>query len=615
MSAASPRTGRLLAVAAAAGACAGLFDLARAAAVRPSSLGELLGHGTLLVGLWVLASAGTAAALLLLLPRPHRAWLGVLAPVLAVCLASTPLRDASWWVLAVLAAAVVAAVRFRDRAIPGEGLLVAWPTWVVVVAIAAAAAVGSWRLNDRRPARGEPDGDPANVLLISIDTLRADRLGVYGSAAGLSPNLDGLATDGIVFDHATAPIPLTGPSHVSMLSGLAPLDSGVQRNGQRIDPELELLPTVLAARGYRTGAFVSGFPLGHASLGMTRSFATYDDDFDGRATRDTFLSRSPLGRLARRMLRRLAPGEPAVEREAVDTTERALAWLDRGGDEPFFAFVHYFDPHVPYTPPPRFLESMPGYAGPVDGEWYGKSAAWKTARTADPLDVQRLVALYDAEVASVDHEIGRLIERLGSLGQLANTLIVVTADHGESFGEHGVWFDHMTLYETDLHVPLIVRLPGSHLAGTRVAGQVEIVDVAATVLDGLGLEAGLLPGASLLEGLAAGEAQARPGLHFAESEHFRRTGRVSYSVSDGRLKLIWNSAHWEDTRFFAAREELYELDADPGEAEDLIDPGPPELPALREELGGFIARQLEIGGETDIDPAVLEQLRSLGYVD
>jgi arylsulfatase A-like enzyme len=606
------RIGRLLGLAALAGLAAGLADAARAVAERPAGAAELAGHVSALAALWVGASVVVAALAWLVLPR--RPLLAPVAPLLGLLGARALIQDASWIVLGALVLLPLLVLRLGTRPLPAERWLGAAGTWVAAVVAAALLLVVVWRVSDGRPERGPERGDPPNLLFISIDTLRADRVGAYGNDRGLTPTLDALAADGIVFEHATAPIPLTGPAHVSMLTGLSPLETGVQWNGQQVDPGADSLPILLAEQGYRTAGFVSGFPLTHASLGMTRAFGHYDDDFDGQAVRRAFLGRSPMGRLLNKSLRRWRGARPPIERSAADTTDRVVEWLGDATDGPFFAFVHYYDPHAPYTPPARFVRDA-AYDGPVDGEWYELGGKAKSARIRESRDVARMVGLYDAEVASVDHEIGRLLERLRELGQLERTQIVVTADHGECLGEHGVWYDHVTVYETDLHVPLIVRLPDARLRGTRVAGLVETVDLAATMLDGLGLPEGLLPGDNLLHGLDGGAASVPPELLFAQTELSRRTGRVSYSVSDGRRKLIWNSAYWEDTRYFPVSEELYDLDLDPGETQNRIVAGVDGVETLKEALGRRIARHLEAAGVAEIDPEVLEQLRTLGYVD
>src|SRR5947208_5051882 len=285
-----------------------------------------------------------------------------------------------------------------------------------------------------------PSGKPAqNVVLITIDTLRADHVGAYGWTRARTPTLDALAREGVVFDRAYAAAPITLASHASILTGRYPPGHGSRDNGIRVSATVATLATELRARGFSTAAFVAAFPLDH-QFGLDRGFDVYGDR----------LGHEPDGR-------------PANERPASQVIDDAVAWLrlhaarlppDRPAPpaRPFFLWVHVFEPHAPYGRP-------------------------DTGRPA--------IDRYDDEIATVDREIGRLVKVLGPAAN--DTLIVAAGDHGEAFGEHGEFAHSIFVYDTTLRVPLIVKIAGGR-AGRRVGDPVSLVDVAPTVMRALGGE-------------------------------------------------------------------------------------------------------------------------------
>ena len=236
-----------------------------------------------------------------------------------------------------------------------------------------------------------------HVLLITIDTLRADHVGAYGAPGARTPVLDGLARDGVRFERAWAPTPITLPSHASLLSGQYPPSHGARHNGIAIGAAVPTLATTLKEAGFATGAFVSAFPLDRR-FGLARGFDVYDDE-----------------------LPRSEDGRPLNERPGAETVTRAIAWLSAHGDARVFLWVHLFEPHAPY--------GVPG------------SGASAEARYAD-------------EVATADREVGRLTGALGD--RASSTLIVATADHGEAFGEHGETGHSLFVYDSTLRVPLLL---------------------------------------------------------------------------------------------------------------------------------------------------------------
>jgi arylsulfatase A-like enzyme/cytochrome c-type biogenesis protein CcmH/NrfG len=410
--------------------------------------------------------------------------------------------------------------------------------WAVPPSVTAAA-----------PAGGRP-----NVLLVTIDTLRADRLGCYGRAPAMTPILDGLAARGARFATAVAHVPLTGPSHASILTGLNPLGHGVRDNGGYALPEgARTAAEDFGKAGYRTAAFVSGFPL-NRRFGFDRAFDVYDDHL-------------PKGDDPRRALH--------VERFADATTDAVLRWLDpraaSAEGRPFFLWVHYYDPHAPYEPPPRFA-----------------------ARFAD--------APYDGEVAFVDEQLGRLLKRLEERGDLARTVVLVTADHGESLGEHGEQSHGLFVYDATIRVPFVVSGPsiGSGRAPETIARG---IDVLPTLLDYAGIARRPdIEGRSLRPAIEGRDMSDAPA--YAETLYPQR-------------ELGWAPLFaWRTSRYKfieAPKPELYDLAADPGEAVNRAASENARLVPMRDALRAALARPVPDAAAA-LDPEAAERLRALGYV-
>lgn len=401
-----------------------------------------------------------------------------------------------------------------------------------------------------------------NLLLVTLDTVRADRLGAYGYAAAETPALDRLAREGVRFNQAISAVPLTLPSHATILSGLTPPHHGLRNNGGGQFPQnRETLATRLSGDGYRTGAFIGSFVLDRR-FGLARGFDVYDDKIE----------RDPN-----------APGALEAERPGSAVVDLALDWLEKAaqqGDRPFFAWVHLYDAHAPYTPPEPYL-----------------------SRHRD--------ALYDGEIAFVDAQVGRLLEFLDRHRLAKNTVVAVVADHGESLGEHGELTHGLLLYEPTLRVPFIVRAPGLLAAGRRVKSPVGVVDLAPTLAGLLRRDFGkstASPSAEPVDGrdlsaiLQSGKETAEGDL-YAETEYPRTFGWSGlYALRRGRLKYI-----------AAPRAELYDLSKDPDETTNLLerDNRRSDLEArLKQEQQGFLP-PAPAAGRTDDTVA---KLASLGYV-
>lgn len=438
-----------------------------------------------------------------------------------------------------------------------------------------------------------PPPPPPNIVVITMDTTRADHLGAYGYARAKTPAIDALAASGVRFDHAWTVSNNTLPAHVAVLSGLQPQRAGVPRNGHKLPSGTPWAPEALQAAGYETAAFVSASALS-AKLGLDRGFDVYDDSFDVKE-------------LDQR------------QRHGDDTTDAALAWLAQRGDKPFFVWVHYFDPHYPYTPPAPY-DSMygVGYSGPADGSLEYLLQVWgrggKEKIETSLADRQRMIDLYDGEIAWLDTQLARLFAGVDEGGRGQDTLIILTADHGESLDEHDYLFDHGEyVYEPSLHIPLIVRPPlRQGVSPAVVDTAVQNVDVASTALAMAGLPTAALDGQPLMA-LLPGQAPAAVDRAFAEScrpwqIERRHKGwknlHKAQAVRDGDLKLI--ATPYQD------KLELYDLSADPGELRNISAERPEDTKRLAELLETWR------GGAVDIavpDAENMERIKALGYVE
>jgi arylsulfatase A-like enzyme/Tfp pilus assembly protein PilF len=398
-----------------------------------------------------------------------------------------------------------------------------------------------------------------NLLLVTIDTVRSDRLGCYGYRSIHTPYIDRLAAEGVRFQTAVSPVPLTLPSHCTILTGTYPTNHGVHDNvGYRLPESRTTLAKILKAQGYETAAFIGAYVL-NSRFGLSQGFDEYDDRIAGS---------SPSG---------LIVNLNSVERPAGEVVTRALAWLNARTRSRFFVWIHLYDPHDPYEPP-----------SPFRSEYKDRP--------------------YDGEIAYADHELGRLLEFLKQQKLYENTVIVLLSDHGESFGEHQEWTHGYFIYDTTLLVPLIIKPIDKGLAGRTVTEQVSLVDVAPTVLQLLDLErTAEFQGRELLE-LMRGRNRNRPGLAYCESY---------YPAQFGWSPLL--AIRREDAKYIhAPKPELFDLRRDPGEQTNQV----AQRSALANELKATLSRMISTYSDRSADRAArmklnsrqLDQLRSLGYV-
>ena len=453
------------------------------------------------------------------------------------------------------------------------------------------------------PRAAAPAGAP-NVVLVMVDTLRADHLSCYGSTAVRTPHIDALAADGMRWANTFAQASWTRPSVATILTGLYPSSHGAVHKADRLPDRVDTLAEVLGRAGYHTVGFAD-----NANVSQAFNFQQGFDEYHYLAPDFFFAASEPAAQLAlysglrlvrERFLAHYVDVHHYYQPAEVVTAE-VRRWLDRGArDEPFFLFAHYMDPHDPY------------FAHPFNGEGYARVAH----PNPPPALAERLHRLYEGEVAYLDEHLGVLFDDLRRRGLYGRTLVVLTADHGEEFHEHGGWWHGTTLYDEQIHVPLIVKPPGAHGPGPaggagRVLDELATsLDIAPTILAAAGLKVPkTLPGHALP--LDGGAAPAREST-FAEED---LEGNVLQAVRTREWKLI--TANEGNPRGLAP-EELYDLPHDPGERQNVVASAPGDAAdRMRAALGRSVLEARQHGGASEqagVDAATRARLKSLGYI-
>lgn len=445
---------------------------------------------------------------------------------------------------------------------PGPGIL------IIVFAAAAALCVLSWFI--LRPGKAPSQKvlgmwkdlgvEKPNIILVTLDTTRADRLACYGYSGVKTPTLDALAGRGVLFEQCASSSPLTLPSHSTIMTGMYPTYHGVRLNGNTaLSEEQTTIAEVLAGRGYQCGAFIGAFVL-DGRWGLKQGFHHYDDTFDLKQYKHLDLG--------------------AVQRPGNEITDAALAWLDGRKDEPFFAWVHFYDPHSPYEPPEPFFSE------------YNTSIAGR----------------YDGEIAFMDSQIGRLESWLETNGLVKNTIVVLIGDHGEGLGSHGEGTHGYFIYDYAVHVPFLVVTPLKGLSGVRVSSQVRAADVFPTVLELAGAAGTVdVNGRSLVPVMFnPKEADLGPAYSESMAPNLQFGWAPLRALRTARFKFI-----------DAPRPELYDLAKDRAEESDVQDRYPDQALAMKKELDRLVletGRGAPVPQTANLDKETVEKLAALGYI-
>lgn len=380
-----------------------------------------------------------------------------------------------------------------------------------------------------------------NIILISIDTLRADHLGCYGYGRNTSPHVDAFSEESVLFEKCYAPAPSTLPSHASLFTSLIPSHHGAYFTRQQALSSQHLtLAEMVKAAGYQTVSFNDGGQVS-AQFGLAQGFDLYHDDTEGHSS-----------------------GELTFER----IVQKAMGWLNGHHRKKFFMFLHTYETHHPYTPDREVLKQFEtGYRGklPVDisvelinriNKDRIETGCREPRLEIDPADQQHIINTYDTEIRTMDASFGKLIRHLKEINLYEKTMVIFTSDHGEEFGEHGVWATHShSLYNELLHVPLIVKWPGSRVSRKRIATPVGLIDIPVTVLDAMGIDKpGPFQGESLIKLITGDGARTSPYLLAQKDTKGGVFKDENWAIMDFPWKLY--------------DRQLFDLAVDPGEQQD-----------------------------------------------
>ena len=409
---------------------------------------------------------------------------------------------------------------------------------------------------------GEPPRH--NVVLVTFDTTRADHFRSYGDDGIETDTVDGLAADGVLFEQAFSAVPVTAPSHSTILTGKYPPAHGVRDNGLfTLTDSHETLAEVLKARGYATAASIASFPL-DSQFGFDQGFDVYDDHVTG-GMENLFGQQ-----------KQIKASIFFDERRAAQVNEAIFPWLEANHQEPFFLWLHYFDPHYPLEPP-------------------------------TPYDQLYAHDLYRGEIAYADESLGVVVDRLRELGVWDDTILVMTSDHGEGLGEHQETTHSLLAYNSTLHVPLVMRFPDGP-RGLRIPNRVGLVDIMPTVLDVLGIDPPEdTQGTSLWPMIQDPDSENTSRTLYAET----LAPRFSHSL--GELRVLF---HRQFKYIFGPRPSLFDIEADPDETQDLIDQETEIATGMHQRLEEFLATHgaQDPDALMEVDPATRARLEALGYI-
>ena len=492
------------------------------------------------------------------------------------------------------------AFRFILARKPGRIMLRAWGSPVVAAGVCGALALYAVLGGDHAAAEdgtmAGPSADRNNVIFVVVDTLRADHLPAYGYESGNTPNLDAFAQDAVRFDQAFANASWTRPSFASILSGRLPTNHGVMGKNDELPSEIETLPEALQEAGYHTRGLVTNFnvaPYYNFQQGFDHyEFLEPNHVLGADDSGSKLLLHQVLRRVVEKVYAVLDVVNPGgAYQDAAVVNRRLGQWMEKSDEgAPFFWFVGYMDPHDPY------------FVHPYDGTGYARAAH----QHPDPDEAPHLRAMYDGEITYWDEQFGQLVADLKRRGLYEDTTIIITADHGEEFQDHGGYWHGTTLYDEQVRVPLFVKLPGNQRGGTTVRHWVQSIDLMPSVLRHLDLP--------VPEGVQGGDIFEGTDVVYAEESH---EGNVLESVRERRGTDEWKLIMANDRNPRGLEPvELYRVDNDPGETENRAPDHAGEVTPLEETLERERARALEGAAETvtrELTPTEIERNCNLGY--
>jgi len=432
--------------------------------------------------------------------------------------------------------------------------------WIAGAVVAVGLGLHALGWLAERNGRGEfpaADSGAPNVLLLMLDTVRAQSLSLYGYARSTTPQLERIAQTATVFDRAFAPAPWTLPSQASIFTGRLPRELSADWR-RPLDDAFPTIAETLRQKGYATAGFVANLYYCSAQFGLDRGFTHYEDH---PLSVGMIVQRSWLVRGIRRKLTGMLGSHKLLARkDAARLTDDFLAWLPKRDDRPFFAFLNYYDAHEPYLPPPPFRWRF----GAKNSLYWLREPAYRYSNK----EIQELKDAYDSAIAYLDDQLGRLFRELDERNILDNTVVIITSDHGEEFAEHDVVDHGNSLYVPSLHVPLLIRFPARVPSGQRIGHPVSLRQLPATIVEILDLDdTAIFPGASLVS--PEGSNNAASGFPVASEVNVKPWGIPSwFPLYHGPMQsLISDSIHY--IRDGAHRERLYNINADPWEQVDL----------------------------------------------
>lgn len=425
------------------------------------------------------------------------------------------------------------------------------------------------------PKLESPPSDPGapNLLLIVIDTLRADHLGCYGYERDTSPNIDKFADSGVLFENAYCQMPTTGPSHASLFTSKYPRSHGVLKNGWILSDTFPTLAQILKEKGYATAAIISSFAMS-SKFGYSRGFDYYNEDFPEKNS--TVSLRSWSGHIVKE----------GFDQRADIATLKATQWIKKNRNKPFFLWVHYYDPHSPYNPPKQYSSK------------FMKDAT-------EP--IKQGIANYDGEIRFVDEEIQKILDLIEAQQLNSNTLVVIMSDHGEGLWQHG-WIEHgKFLYDEQTSVPLIMNFPGVLPEGIRLPSPVQTIDILPTILDLMEVQyRGDFSGNSLVR-MIQDPGYELPNPVFLERRRYSNITGSKFAIRDADLKYIW--APEEGT------EELYNLREDPTELTNIVSQHRQTADKLRDKIVEWKERERDQSHQQYIAEDTRKKLEALGYIE